>query len=46
MSTDLQVTFQKRISFTSAQEALELYQNNMTAGKILLVIDPNAVSLS
>jgi len=46
MSTDLQVTFQKRIPFALAQEALELYQNNMTAGKILLVIDPNAVPLS
>ncbi len=44
-STDLQVTFQKRIPLSSAQEGLELYQNNMTAGKILLVIDPNEVSL-
>lgn len=44
-STDLQTTFQKRISFTFAQEGLELYQNNMTAGKILLVIDLNEVQL-
>lgn len=44
-NTDLQVTFQRRIPFSSVQEGLELYQHNMTAGKILLVIDPNEVSL-
>lgn len=44
-STDLQVTFQKRIPLSSAQEGLELYQKNMTVGKILLVIDPNEVSI-
>ena len=44
--TDLATEFQKRIPFTSAQEGLELYQKNMTAGKILLVIDPNAVPLN
>jgi NADPH:quinone reductase-like Zn-dependent oxidoreductase len=43
--TDLTTTFRKRIPFTSAQEGLELYQNNMTAGKILLVIDPDEISL-
>jgi len=44
-STDLQVTFQKRIPLASAQEGLEMYQQNMTAGKILLVINPNQVSI-
>jgi len=42
--TDLTTTFQTRMLFTSAQEALESYQKNMTAGKILLVIDPEQVS--
>jgi len=44
--TDLATEFQKRILFSSVQEGLELYQKNMTAGKILLVIDPNAVPLN
>ena len=43
--TDLTTTFRKRIPFTSAQEGLELYQNNMTAGKILLVNDPDEISV-
>jgi len=43
---DLSTEFQKRIPFINAQEGLELYQKNMTAGKILLVIDPNEVSLN
>jgi NADPH:quinone reductase-like Zn-dependent oxidoreductase len=43
---DLQTEFQKRIPFTHAQEGLERYQKNMTAGKILLVIDPDQVSLN
>ena len=42
-STELQTTFQKRLPLSSAQEGLELYQKNMTAGKILLVIDPREV---
>lgn len=42
----LTTEFQKRIPFTDAQEGLELYQWNMTAGKVLLVIDPNEVSLN
>ena len=42
---DLATTFQERIPFTSVQDGLELYQENMTAGKILLVINPKEVSL-
>jgi NADPH:quinone reductase-like Zn-dependent oxidoreductase len=43
---DLRTEFQMRIPFTNAQEGLELYQKNMTAGKILLVIDPVEVALN
>lgn len=43
--SDLTTSFHKRIPFTAAQEGLELYQKNMTAGKILLVIDSQVVSL-
>jgi NADPH2:quinone reductase len=37
VNTDLQVTINKRLPLTSVNEALYLYQKNMTAGKILLV---------
>lgn len=40
---ELQTTFQKRLPLSAAQEGLELYQKNMTAGKVLLVIDPKEV---
>lgn len=40
---ELQTTFQKRLPLSAVQEGLELYQENMTAGKILLVIDPKEV---
>jgi len=43
--TELQTTFQKRLSLSSAQEGVELYQKNMTVGKILLVIDPKEVAI-
>lgn len=42
--SDLTTEFRKRIPFTAVQEGLELYQKDMTAGKILLVIDPEQVS--
>jgi NADPH2:quinone reductase len=42
-SAELQTTFQKRLPLSAVQEGLELYQKNMTAGKILLVIDPKEV---
>ena len=45
-NTDLTTAFHKRIPLTDVQAGLELYQKNMTAGKILLVIDPDEVSLS
>jgi len=43
--TDLSTEFHKRIPFTAAQEGLEMYQKNMTAGKILLVIDSRKILL-
>jgi NADPH:quinone reductase-like Zn-dependent oxidoreductase len=42
---ETQTPFQNRMPLASAQEALELYQSDMTAGKVLLVIDPGAVAL-
>jgi NADPH2:quinone reductase len=45
IDVELQTTFQKRLPLASAQEGLELYQKNMTAGKVLLVIDPKEVPL-
>jgi len=39
--TDLQSSIFKRLPLSSVQEGLDLYQKNMTAGKILLVIKPN-----
>lgn len=38
-ATDLQTTIQKRLPLSAAQQAVEIYQNNMTAGKVLLVAD-------
>jgi len=43
--TVLTTTFQDQIPFTSVQDGLGRYQRNMTAGKILLVIDADAISL-
>ena len=39
--TDLQSSIFKRIPLSSIRDGLKLYQKNMTAGKILLVIKPN-----
>jgi NADPH:quinone reductase len=43
-NTDLKTTIYKRFPLSAIEEALGLYEKNMTAGKILLVIDPNGVS--
>lgn len=37
--TDLQSYIYKRLPLSSAREGLELYQKNMTAGKILLIME-------
>jgi NADPH:quinone reductase-like Zn-dependent oxidoreductase len=42
--TDLQTTVQRRVPLSAAQEALELYQGNMTAGKVLLLANQSDVS--
>jgi NADPH:quinone reductase-like Zn-dependent oxidoreductase len=39
-ATDLQSTVQKRLPLSAVQQAVKLYQNNPTAGKVLLVVDP------
>ena len=43
--TDLQSSIFKRLPLSSINEALDLYQKNMTAGKILLMIDPKEISV-
>jgi hypothetical protein len=43
--TDLQTSIYKRLPLSSVQAGLDLYRKNMTAGKILLVIDPKEVTL-
>ncbi len=42
-ATDLQSTIQKRLPLSAVQQAVEIYQNNMTAGKVLLVFDPGKI---
>ena len=37
---ELQTTIQKRFTLSGVQRAIELYQKNPTAGKVLLVADP------
>jgi Zn-dependent alcohol dehydrogenase len=44
-STDLRTHVQKRFALSDVKEAVELYQTNMTAGKVLLVADQNDVPL-
>jgi len=39
----LQTTVQKRLPLSAAQQALHIYQANMTAGKVLLVANPEEV---
>jgi NADPH:quinone reductase-like Zn-dependent oxidoreductase len=41
--TDLQSTIQERLPLHMVQQAIDLYQKNMTAGKVLLVADPGKV---
>jgi NADPH2:quinone reductase len=39
LQTDVQITIQRRLPLSAAQEGLELYQRNMSAGKVLFVMD-------
>ena len=45
LSTDLQSPIHKRFPLAAAQKGLETYVNNMGAGKILLVANPQEVTL-
>jgi NADPH2:quinone reductase len=42
-STDLQTHVQKRFPLTEVNQAITLYQSNMTGGKVLLVADPKEI---
>ena len=42
---DLQSRVQRRLPLSAAQQGLDLYAGNMSAGKILLVADPKEVAL-
>jgi NADPH:quinone reductase-like Zn-dependent oxidoreductase len=44
LATDLQSPIHKHFALAEAQKALETYVNNMSAGKILLVANPQEVS--
>jgi len=37
LNSELATTIQKRLPLSSAQEAVEIYKNNMTAGKVLII---------
>src|SRR5258706_2816136 len=45
LGTDLQSPIHKRLPLAAAQKGLEAYVNNMSAGKILLVANPQEVML-
>lgn len=45
ITTDLHSVVFKRLPLSAAQQGLETYVENMTAGKVLLVADPRAVPL-
>lgn len=45
LATDLQSPIHKRLPLSAAQQGVEAYIRNMTAGKILLVANPQQVAL-
>ena len=45
LATDLQSPVHKRVPLSAAEQGLEMYTRNMTAGKILLVANPQEVRL-
>lgn len=45
IGTDLQSPISRRVPLSAAQAALEAYRANMSAGKVLLVADPEQVRL-
>lgn len=44
LASDLRTTVQRRFPLSSALHALDIYRNNMSAGKVLLVADHQEVS--
>ena len=46
LGADLRTSVHRRFPLSAAQQAVETYLGSMTAGKILLVADPQAVPLS
>ena len=46
IGAELQTTIRARFPLSAAQTALDSYRSNMTAGKVLLVADPEQVSIS
>jgi hypothetical protein len=44
LGTHLQTTVQQRLPLSSAQEAVALYQNNMSGGKVLLVANAEEIA--
>ena len=45
ISDDFELPVRTRLPLSEAQQGLEMYEENMSAGKILLVADPQAVPL-
>jgi len=45
LASELRTTVQRRLPLSAAQEAVKIYQGNMTAGKVLLVANPQEVPL-
>ncbi len=45
VATDLRTPIHKRFPLSAGQEGLETYVNHMSAGKVLLVADPQAIPL-
>jgi len=43
LGTGLQTVVQRRLPLATAQQAIDLYQDASSAGKVLLVMDPHAV---
>jgi NADPH2:quinone reductase len=44
-ATNLQSDVQKRLPLPAVQQAMDLYQKHMTAGKVLLVADPQTIQV-
>jgi len=45
LATDLQSPIHKRLPLSAAQQGVEMYTDNMGAGKILIVANPQEVRL-